>query len=96
MNIAHKIEHLRQTLQKHEYLYYVLDQPQIADAEYDGMLRELQSLEAEHPEHATADSPTRRVGGKPREGFRKIAHSASMLSLDNALNEGELRAWDAR
>jgi DNA ligase (NAD+) len=95
-NIEKQISHLRETLRYHEHLYYVLDQPEVSDAEYDALMRRLQELEAEHPEYTTADSPTRRVGGKPREGFIKVAHSSPMLSLDNALNEAELRAWDAR
>jgi len=95
-SIPQKIEALRKKLQQHEHLYYVLDAPEISDAEYDEMLRELQALEAEHPELITDDSPTQRVGGKPREGFVKVAHSSPMLSLDNALNEGELRDFDRR
>ncbi|MFN7999019.1 MAG: NAD-dependent DNA ligase LigA, partial [Bryobacteraceae bacterium] len=77
-------------------MYYVLDQPAITDAEYDAMMRELRDLEAQHPELLTPDSPTQRVGGKPREGFVKVAHSSPMLSLDNALDEDELRAFDRR
>ncbi|MEO8027343.1 MAG: NAD-dependent DNA ligase LigA [Bryobacteraceae bacterium] len=91
-----KIDSLREELRRHEHLYYVLDQPEISDAEYDALMRELQALEAEHPELVTRDSPTQRVGGKPREGFVKVAHSSPMLSLDNALNEDELRAFDRR
>src|SRR5689334_17939263 len=88
---AREIEKLREELRRHEHLYYVLDQPEISDAEYDDLMRRLQALEAEHPELASADSPTQRVGGKPREGFLKVEHSSPMLSLDNALNEVELR-----
>jgi DNA ligase (NAD+) len=77
-------------------LYYVLDQPEISDAEYDALLRQLRTLEELNPELSTVDSPTQRVGGKPREGFVKVKHSSAMLSLDNALNEGELRAFDER
>ncbi|HTM14037.1 MAG TPA: NAD-dependent DNA ligase LigA [Bryobacteraceae bacterium] len=95
-SIPQKIEALRKKLQHHEHLYYVLDAPAISDAEYDAMLRELQALEAAHPELITDDSPTQRVGGKPREGFVKVAHSSPMLSLDNALNESELRDFDRR
>jgi DNA ligase (NAD+) len=87
---------LRAELTRHEHLYYVLDQPAISDAEYDRMLRELQELEKKHPEIVTLSSPTQRVGGKPREGFVKVAHSSPMLSLDNALNEQELRDFDRR
>jgi DNA ligase (NAD+) len=91
-----KIEALRKKLQHHEHLYHVLDTPEITDAEYDAMMRELQALEAAHPDLITDDSPTQRVGGKPREGFVKVAHSSPMLSLDNALNESELRDFDRR
>src|SRR6516225_1726872 len=91
-----QIEQLREELRRHEHLYYILDQPEITDAEYDALMRRLQDLEAQHPGLITPDSPTQRVGGKPREGFVKAAHSAPMLSLDNALNEGELRDFDRR
>ncbi len=90
------INHLREELRHHEHLYYVLDQPSISDAEYDGLMLRLKALEAKHPKLITPDSPSQRVGGKPREGFPKIAHSRPMLSLDNAYNEDELRAWDKR
>jgi DNA ligase (NAD+) len=93
---AGEIAHLREQLRHHEHLYYVLDAPEISDAEYDALMRRLQDLEAQHPELVTRDSPTQRVGGKPREGFVKVRHSASMLSLDNALNETELRDFDRR
>jgi DNA ligase (NAD+) len=93
---AARIEDLREKLRHHEYLYYVLDQPEISDTEYDALMRQLRDLEAQHPELATPDSPTQRVGGKPREGFVKVAHSSPMLSLDNALDESELRAFDRR
>lgn len=91
-----KVEQLRQELRYHEHLYYVLDQPQISDAEYDARMRELQALEQADPSLITLDSPTQRVGGTPREGFVKLPHSSPMLSLDNALNEAELRAFDQR
>src|SRR6516225_7425392 len=91
-----EVEKLREELRRHEHLYYVLDAPEITDAEYDAMMHQLQELEAQHPELATPDSPTQRVGGKPREGFVKVQHSSPMLSLDNALNEGELRDFDRR
>lgn len=87
---------LRARIEHHEHLYYVLDRPEISDAEYDALVRELSALEAAHPELVTPDSPTQRVGGKPREGFVKVDHSSPMLSLDNALNEGELRDFDRR
>jgi DNA ligase (NAD+) len=91
-----EIDQLREELRRHEHLYYVLDAPEITDAEYDAMMRHLQEIEAQHPELVSADSPTQRTGGKPREGFVKVRHSSPMLSLDNALNEGELRDFDRR
>lgn len=94
--LVDEIEDLRNTLHRHEHLYYVLDQPEISDAEYDALMNRLRDLETQHPELLTTDSPSQRVGGKPREGFVKVEHSAPMLSLDNALNEPELRAFDAR
>jgi DNA ligase (NAD+) len=93
---AQQIEALREDLRHHEHLYYVLDAPELTDAEYDARMNRLKALEAEHPELVTPDSPTQRVGGKPREGFVKTPHSRPMLSLDNAYNEAELRAWDQR
>lgn len=89
-------EKLRAELRRHEHLYYVLDRPEISDLEYDALMRRLQEWEGEHPDLITPDSPTQRVGGKPREGFTKVPHSSPMLSLDNALNEGELRDFDRR
>jgi DNA ligase (NAD+) len=91
-----RAEALREELRHHEHLYYVLDAPVWTDAQYDARMNELKRLEAEHPELVTPDSPTQRVGGKPKEGFAKVAHSRPMLSLDNAYNEGELRAWADR
>jgi DNA ligase (NAD+) len=93
---AAQIEKLREDLRHHEHLYYVLDHPEISDTEYDALMRKLQALETQHPEQFTSDSPTQRVGGKPRDGFIKVRHSSQMLSLDNALNEGELRDFDRR
>ncbi len=91
-----QIDTLRETLRHHEHLYYVLDAPEVSDAQYDIWMRELRALEDAHPELRTPDSPTQRVGGKPKEGFAKVAHSRPMLSLDNAYNEEELREWDRR
>ena len=95
-DVEKKIEALREKIRQHEYLYYVLDQPEISDAEFDKLMRQLKDLEAEHPELLSADSPTQRVGGKPREGFVKVRHSSPMLSLDNTYNEDELRDWERR
>jgi len=91
-----KIERLRETIRRHEYLYYGLDAPELSDADFDALMRELKTLEAEHPELVTSDSPTQRVGGKPKEGFAKVAHSRPMLSLDNVNSEEGLRDWDRR
>lgn len=94
--VERKIEVLRDQIRYHEHRYYVLDNPEISDAEFDLLMRELQKREAEHPDLVTPDSPTQRVGGKPREGFLKFEHTRPMLSLDNAYNEEELRAWERR
>jgi DNA ligase (NAD+) len=91
-----EIEGLRDQLRHHEYLYYVEDAPELTDAQYDALMNRLKKLEEKHPELVTADSPSQRVGGKPKEGFVKMPHSRPMLSLDNAYNEEELRAWDQR
>ncbi|MGA8525325.1 MAG: NAD-dependent DNA ligase LigA, partial [Candidatus Sulfotelmatobacter sp.] len=91
-----KAETLREKIRHHEYLYYVIDNPEISDLEFDKLMRQLKDLEAEHPELITADSPTQRVGGKPREGFVKVPHSSPMLSLDNTYSEEELRDWERR
>src|SRR3954454_7023738 len=90
------IDSLRDEIRRHEYRYYVLDDPEISDAEFDRLMNELKKLEAADPELITSDSPTQRVGGKPREGFIKVAHSAPMLSLDNAYGGDELRDWERR
>src|SRR6195256_4005893 len=94
--IEKKIESLREKIRHHEYRYYVLDDPEISDADFDKLMNELKRLEAENPKLITPDSPTQRVGGKPREGFVKAKHSSPMLSLDNAYNEEELRDWERR
>jgi DNA ligase (NAD+) len=92
----HQLQELRDQLRHHEHLYYVLDAPELTDAQYDALMNRLKKIEQEHPDLITPDSPTQRVGGKPREGFVKMPHSRPMLSLDNAYNEEELRAWDQR
>ncbi len=94
--IEKKIEALREKIRHHEYRYYVLDDPEVSDADFDALMNELKRIEAEHPELVTPDSPTQRVGGKPREGFVKAKHSSPMLSLDNAYSEEELRDWERR
>lgn len=94
--IANEVLQLRREIERHDHLYYVLDAPELTDVEYDALLRRLRSLETEHPELAAADSPTQRVGGKPREGFVRVPHSSAMLSLDNAYSEAELADFDRR
>jgi DNA ligase (NAD+) len=91
-----RAESLRQALHHHNYRYYVLDDPEIPDAEYDRLMRELEALEAEYPELVTPDSPTQRVGGEPLAAFAEVEHRVPMLSLENALDESELRAFDRR
>ncbi len=95
-DVAAKIEALREKIRHHEYRYFVLDDPEISDFDFDKLVEQLKKLEAEHPELITPDSPTQRVGGKPREGVVKVAHSSAMLSLDNTYSEDELRAWERR
>ena len=92
----HEIEVLRDKLRHHEYLYYVLDQPEISDAAYDRLMKRLEELEAAHPELITPDSPTVRVGGRPRAGFQTVQHARPMLSLDNAFSYDQLRDFDRR
>src|SRR5215469_2999409 len=95
-DIERELDELREEIRRHEHLYYVLDAPEISDADFDRLMQELKKLEAVHPDLVTPDSPTQRVGGKPREGFIKVEHSRPMLSLDNAFNEQELRNWERR
>lgn len=91
-----RISELRQEIEHHNYRYYVLDDPAIADEEYDRMFRELVALEQDYPELASSESPTQRVGAQPQEEFQKVEHHAPMLSLGNAFNEAELRAFYKR
>ena len=90
------ITSLRETIRRHEHLYYVLDQPEISDAEYDAFVARLKEIEQRHPELVTPDSPTQRVGGSPREGFVKAPHPSPMQSLDNAFDEEAVRDFDRR
>jgi DNA ligase (NAD+) len=87
---------LRRQIEHHNHRYYVLDEPEVSDAEYDALLNELRDIESEHPDLRTPDSPTQRVGAQPLEKFQQVEHLQPMLSLANARNEEELRAWDAR
>ena len=95
-DIDKKLEALRDKIRHHEYRYFVLDDPEISDLDFDKLVNQLKRLEAEHPELITADSPTQRVGGKPREGVVKVPHSSPMLSLDNTYNVDDLRNWERR
>jgi DNA ligase (NAD+) len=96
MGLAARIAQLRAEIEQHSYRYYVLDDPSIPDAEFDKLFRELQVLEAQHPELLTPDSPTQRVGGKPLKFFAEVRHYTPMLSLNNAFSEEEVRAFDTR
>ncbi|HHL39788.1 MAG TPA: NAD-dependent DNA ligase LigA [Deltaproteobacteria bacterium] len=91
-----EIEELRRRIEYHNYRYYVLDSPVVSDAEYDRLMRRLEELEAAHPELVTADSPTQRVGAAPVEEFGTVEHGVPMLSLANAFDEDEVRAFDSR
>lgn len=95
-DVRAEIEKLREEIRHHNYLYYVLDQPEISDAEYDALFRRLQELEAQHPELVTPDSPTQRVGAPPAEGFATVTHAVPMRSLSNAFDADELREFDRR
>ena len=96
MDPASRIPELRRQIRHHEERYYVANQPEISDAEFDALMQELQQLESEHPDLVSPDSPTQRVSGRVAEGFQTVAHAEPMLSLDNAYDEDELRAFDDR
>ena len=96
MDTVTRLQHLREQIRHHENRYYVLNDPEISDEQFDALLHELERLEAEHPDLVTPDSPTQRVAGTPSERFVTVEHLAPMLSLDNAYNEDELRAFDER
>jgi len=95
-DVRQRIDELRRVIRRHEYLYYVQDNPEISDYEFDRLMRQLQELEGEYPAAVTPDSPTRRVGGQPAEGFETHEHRVPMLSLDNAYSLAEVREFDAR
>ncbi len=95
-DVKKQIEQLREEIRRHDHLYYVLNQPQITDQQYDKLFAELKSLEQANPGLVTADSPTQRVSGKPLEGFASVRHAVPMLSMDNTYNQDELRAFDER
>ena len=94
--IEQQIEHLREQLRRHNYHYYVLDEPQIPDSEYDRLFHQLRSLEEQHPELITADSPTQRVGAAPLSGFEEVQHKTPMLSLGNVFSETGLMEFERR
>jgi DNA ligase (NAD+) len=96
VDVRGRIEDLREQVRYHNRRYHIEDAPEISDAEYDALYAELEALEAEHPELATPDSPTQRVGGEPLEGFEEVRHAVPMLSLANARKTEDLREWDAR
>ncbi len=96
LQIKKQAENLREQIRRHEHRYYVLDEPEISDAEFDRLMERLKKLEAEHPDLGTPDSPTQRVGGAPREGFQSVRHTRPMMSLDNAFSYDALREFDRR
>ena len=93
---AARAAQLRTELAQHDYRYYVLDDPLVSDAEYDGLMQELRALETAHPELITPDSPTQRVSGTPSATFGEVVHQVPMLSLDNAFTEEDVRGFDRR
>ncbi len=95
-DISKQIERLREEIRKHDYLYYVLNQPRISDQQYDRLFTELKKLEATNPQLIIADSPTQRVSDRPLEGFASVRHAVPMLSMDNTYNADELKAFDER
>ena len=95
-DVITRLQHLRDAVRHHEERYYVHNDPDISDAEFDALLHELERLERAHPDLVTPESPTQRVAGRPIDGFETVEHLVPMLSLDNAYNEDELRAFDER
>ena len=93
---AVRVDELRDQLRRHEHAYYVLDRPEVSDAEYDALFQELRRIEEERPDLVSADSPTQRVGGEASDQFAKVRHRSPMLSLQNAFDEAEIRAFDKR
>src|SRR5258706_6935975 len=93
---AVRIDELREHIRRHEHAYYVLDKPEVSDAQYDALFQELRRIEEERPDLLTTDSPTQRVGGEASDQFAKVRHRSPMLSLQNAFDEAEIRAFDKR
>lgn len=96
MDLKREIEKLRQEIRHHDYLYYVLNQPEISDTEYDKLYKKLAESEKKYPQFITPDSPTQRVSGQPAELFRPVKHSKPMLSLENTYSAKEVKEWDGR
>ncbi|MDH5174563.1 MAG: NAD-dependent DNA ligase LigA, partial [Elusimicrobiota bacterium] len=94
--VKRKVEKLREEIRHHDYRYYVLNQPEISDKEYDDLVKKLKQLEKQHPQLITPDSPTQRVGEKPLIGFKTVKHRVAMLSLDNTYSSEEIEEWDKR
>ena len=94
MTVEEKINHLRQKIIKHNIQYYVHDEPVITDGEYDKLFKQLENLENKYPKLITNDSPTQRVGSEPKSGFNTIEHRIPLLSLANAMNEGDLSQFN--
>src|SRR5437867_12251167 len=93
---AHRMIQFREQMRHHDYLYYVESRPEVSDAQYDALMRELRNLEAEFPDLVTADSPTQRIGGTPTDLFKPVEHHVAMLSLDNATTPDDLREFETR
>ena len=93
---AQRVMELREQIHRHDHLYYVESRPEVSDAEYDALMRELRALEAEFPELVTPESPTQRVAGTPLDAFQSVEHRVAMLSLDNATTPEDLREFEAR
>jgi DNA ligase (NAD+) len=94
--VARRARELRELIENHNYRYYVLDDPEIPDAQFDALLLELKQIEAAHPELVDSDSPTQRVGGQASREFREVVHAVPMLSLDNAFSEQDIVDFDRR
>src|SRR5262245_30071735 len=96
MNAQSRIEKLRREIERHNRLYYDKHKPEISDNKFDRLLKELEALESQHPELASAQSPTQKVGGAPQKEFSQVTHEIPMLSIDNTYSEEELAAFDER
>jgi DNA ligase (NAD+) len=94
--VKKRVNQLRETINRYNYSYYILDNPEVSDAEYDKLMRELSTLEAQYPQLITSDSPTQRVGAKPLDKFETVKHTLPMISLENAMNETEMDEWYKR